>query len=123
MNANYIVNLYKFVWVLFQFENPISKNVSIAANFTRSRAVNSDQLSQHCECVCVCVFCAFSYILCRKFRRHPQEIMAGRELVRKTVQQVRPILSVDSEEARRRVLSLYKAWYRQIPYIGECSKC
>lgn len=45
--------------------------------------------------------------------------MAGRELVRKTVQQVRPILSVDSEEARRRVLSLYKAWYRQIPYIGK----
>lgn len=64
MNANYIVNLYKFVWVLFQFENPISKNVSIAANFTRTRAVNSDQLSQHCECVCVCVFCALSYIFC-----------------------------------------------------------
>lgn len=47
--------------------------------------------------------------------------MAGREIVRKTVQQVRPILSVDSEEARRRVLSLYKAWYRQIPYVGEYS--
>lgn len=47
--------------------------------------------------------------------------MAGREVVRKTVQQVRPILSVDSEEARRRVLSLYKAWYRQIPYVGEYS--
>lgn len=46
--------------------------------------------------------------------------MAGREAVRKTLQQVRPILSVDNEEARRRVLSLYKAWYRQVPYIGEC---
>lgn len=46
--------------------------------------------------------------------------MAGREAVRRTVQQVRPILSVDKEEARKRVLNLYKAWYRQIPYIGEC---
>lgn len=45
--------------------------------------------------------------------------MAGREVVRKTLQQVRPILSVDNDEARRRVLSLYKAWYRQIPYVGE----
>nr|8B9Z_W Chain W, NADH dehydrogenase [ubiquinone] 1 alpha subcomplex subunit 6 [Drosophila melanogaster]8BA0_W Chain W, NADH dehydrogenase [ubiquinone] 1 alpha subcomplex subunit 6 [Drosophila melanogaster] len=33
------------------------------------------------------------------------------------VQQVRPILSVDREEARKRALNLYKAWYRQIPYI------
>lgn len=45
--------------------------------------------------------------------------MAGREAVRKTLQQVRPILSVDNDEARRRVLSLYKAWYRQVPYIGK----
>ncbi|CAD7088949.1 unnamed protein product [Hermetia illucens] len=43
--------------------------------------------------------------------------MAGREAVRKTVQQVRPILSIDRDEARKRVLNLYKAWYRQIPYI------
>ncbi|CAD7012255.1 unnamed protein product [Ceratitis capitata] len=43
--------------------------------------------------------------------------MAGREAVRKAVQQVRPILSVDREEARKRALNLYKAWYRQIPYI------
>jgi len=25
---------------------------------------------------------------------------------------------MDNAEARRRVLNLYKAWYRQIPYIG-----
>ncbi|XP_071521598.1 NADH dehydrogenase [ubiquinone] 1 alpha subcomplex subunit 6 [Panulirus ornatus] len=33
------------------------------------------------------------------------------------VRQVKPILSVDHYEARKRVLTLYKAWYRQIPYI------
>ncbi|EAT34732.1 AAEL013043-PA [Aedes aegypti] len=43
--------------------------------------------------------------------------MASREAVRRAVQNVRPILSVDREEARKRVLNLYKAWYRQIPYI------
>lgn len=45
--------------------------------------------------------------------------MAGREAVKRAVQQVRPILSVDKEEARKRALNLYKAWYRQIPYIGK----
>jgi len=29
--------------------------------------------------------------------------------------QVKPILSVTREEARRKVLSLYKAWIRQVP--------
>lgn len=48
--------------------------------------------------------------------------MAGREAVRKAVQQVRPILSLDREEARKRALNLYKAWYRQIPYIGKSVK-
>lgn len=33
------------------------------------------------------------------------------------VRQVKPLLSVDKGEARRRVVTLYKAWYRQIPYI------
>uniref|UniRef100_A0A0A9WBQ8 NADH dehydrogenase [ubiquinone] 1 alpha subcomplex subunit 6 n=1 Tax=Lygus hesperus TaxID=30085 RepID=A0A0A9WBQ8_LYGHE len=33
------------------------------------------------------------------------------------VRLVKPILSTDKDEARKRVLSLYKAWYRQIPYI------
>lgn len=45
--------------------------------------------------------------------------MAGREAVKRAVQQVRPILSVDREEARKRALNLYKAWYRQIPYVGK----
>ncbi|KAK4329387.1 hypothetical protein Pmani_000243 [Petrolisthes manimaculis] len=39
------------------------------------------------------------------------------KVVRSTVRQVKPILSVDQGEARKRVLNLYKAWYRQIPYI------
>ncbi|ELU16794.1 hypothetical protein CAPTEDRAFT_158903 [Capitella teleta] len=37
--------------------------------------------------------------------------------VRQTARHVKPILSLDKDEARRRVLNLYKAWYRQIPYI------
>ncbi|XP_019879621.1 NADH dehydrogenase [ubiquinone] 1 alpha subcomplex subunit 6 [Aethina tumida] len=39
------------------------------------------------------------------------------QAVRPAVRQVKPILSLDKEEARKRVLSLYKAWYRQLPYI------
>jgi NADH dehydrogenase (ubiquinone) 1 alpha subcomplex subunit 6 len=31
--------------------------------------------------------------------------------------QVKPILSTDSAQARRRVINLYRAWYRQIPFI------
>ena len=34
-----------------------------------------------------------------------------------TLKQVRPILSTDHAEAKRRVLNLYKIWLRQIPYI------
>lgn len=45
--------------------------------------------------------------------------MAGREAVKTALKQVKPILSTDREEARKRVLNLYKAWYRQVPYIGE----
>ncbi|XP_022917736.1 NADH dehydrogenase [ubiquinone] 1 alpha subcomplex subunit 6 [Onthophagus taurus] len=37
--------------------------------------------------------------------------------IRVGVKEVRPLLSIDSEEARKRVLNLYKAWYRQVPYI------
>lgn len=44
--------------------------------------------------------------------------MAGREVAKRAVQQVRPVLSVNKDEAKRRVLSLYKAWYRQAPYIS-----
>lgn len=32
--------------------------------------------------------------------------------------EVKPLLSIDREEARKRVLNLYKAWYRELPYIG-----
>lgn len=32
---------------------------------------------------------------------------------------IQPIFSADREEAKHRVISLYKAWYRQIPFIGE----
>ena len=30
---------------------------------------------------------------------------------------MKPLLSLDQGEARHRVLSLYKAWYRQIPFM------
>ncbi|KAK7791310.1 hypothetical protein R5R35_000818 [Gryllus longicercus] len=43
--------------------------------------------------------------------------MAAREAAGRVVRQVRPILSLDAGEARKRVLNLYKAWYRQIPYV------
>ncbi|BES95824.1 unnamed protein product [Nesidiocoris tenuis] len=43
--------------------------------------------------------------------------MSASRAVAKTVRQVKPILSVDGAEARKRVLNLYRAWYRQIPYI------
>ena len=33
--------------------------------------------------------------------------------------QVKPLLSLDADEARVRVLSLYRAWYRQIPMMLE----
>lgn len=42
----------------------------------------------------------------------------GREAAKRVLQQVRPVLSVDKEESRRRVINLYKAWYREIPTIG-----
>lgn len=40
--------------------------------------------------------------------------MAAKVAVRK----VRPLLSMDNEEARKRALNLYKAWYRELPHIG-----
>lgn len=43
--------------------------------------------------------------------------MATRQAVQQAVKQVRPVLSTNSGEAKRRVLSLYRAWYRQIPYV------
>merc|ERR1712241_903368 len=35
------------------------------------------------------------------------------------VRQVKPLLSVSKSEARLRVLALYKAWHRQVPFICE----
>ncbi|XP_030761695.1 NADH dehydrogenase [ubiquinone] 1 alpha subcomplex subunit 6-like [Sitophilus oryzae] len=43
--------------------------------------------------------------------------MSSNETAKKILKEVRPILSLHRYEARRRVISLYKAWYRQIPYI------
>lgn len=34
-----------------------------------------------------------------------------------TALRVKPILSLDKTEAKRRVFHLYKAWFRQIPYM------
>ncbi|KAJ8977291.1 hypothetical protein NQ317_007430 [Molorchus minor] len=39
------------------------------------------------------------------------------QTVKRAIKEVKPILSLDREEARLRVLNLYKAWFRQIPYI------
>jgi hypothetical protein len=44
--------------------------------------------------------------------------MASRS-IKEGVRHVRPLLSLEQGEAKRRVLNLYKAWYRQIPFIGE----
>merc|ERR1711893_15456 len=39
------------------------------------------------------------------------------KVIRQGARQVKPILSLDKSDARRRVLNLYKAWYRQMPYV------
>ncbi|KAL7633795.1 UNVERIFIED_CONTAM: hypothetical protein RMT77_015751 [Armadillidium vulgare] len=41
----------------------------------------------------------------------------GTAALKSVSRQVRPILSTNKAEAKRRVLNLYKSWYRQIPYI------
>lgn len=43
----------------------------------------------------------------------------AKEVAKQTIQQVKPIISVDSNDARRRVMGLYKAWIRQLPFVGE----
>lgn len=43
--------------------------------------------------------------------------MASRRIMPAVQGQVKPILSLDKAEAHRRVINLYRAWYRQIPYI------
>lgn len=44
---------------------------------------------------------------------------ATRVPAKRVIQQVRPILSLDRDEARRRVFNLYKAWYRTAPFVGK----
>lgn len=51
-------------------------------------------------------------------RNRPMASVGSREAIKQAVKQVRPILSLSKSEARARALNLYKAWYRQIPYIG-----
>lgn len=44
--------------------------------------------------------------------------MASKRIIQQTAQgAVKPLLSTSQEEARRRVIGLYRAWYRQIPYV------
>jgi len=40
------------------------------------------------------------------------------QTLKQGVKSVKPLLSTDKAQAKRRVLNLYKAWYRQIPYTG-----
>lgn len=42
-----------------------------------------------------------------------------RSASKQTIKKIQPIFSADREEARHRVISLYKAWYRQIPFISK----
>ena len=37
------------------------------------------------------------------------------------LKQVKPILSLTHIEAHRKVITLYKTWYRQIPFISKYS--
>jgi len=43
--------------------------------------------------------------------------MASKAAVQGAVRHVKPLISHTREEAKSRVLGLYKAWYRQAPYI------
>lgn len=50
-----------------------------------------------------------------KYWNSAMSLIRGSQNLRK----IKPIFSADRDEARHRVVSLYKAWYRQIPFIGE----
>lgn len=41
------------------------------------------------------------------------------KIIRAGARQAAPIMSVDKADAKRRVINLYRAWYRQIPSIGK----
>lgn len=42
--------------------------------------------------------------------------------VRPALKQFKAVLSTSHNEARKRVLNLYKMWYRQVPYVGKLEK-
>ena len=37
--------------------------------------------------------------------------------LRPLLKNLKPVLSTNGSEARKRVLNLYKLWYRQVPYV------
>lgn len=37
--------------------------------------------------------------------------------LRPLLKNLKPVLSTSGSEARKRVLNLYKLWYRQVPYV------
>ena len=43
-----------------------------------------------------------------------QIVKSGRPILK----EIKSVLSTDRDEAKRRVLNLYKLWYRQAPYVG-----
>ncbi|XP_059052847.1 NADH dehydrogenase [ubiquinone] 1 alpha subcomplex subunit 6-like isoform X6 [Achroia grisella] len=43
--------------------------------------------------------------------------MSTKQAIQIGTKTVKPLLSLNSVEARKRVLNLYKAWYRQVPHI------
>lgn len=45
--------------------------------------------------------------------------MVYRGAILRTINNTEPIWSVTREEAKSRVIKLYKTWYRQIPHIGK----
>lgn len=57
-------------------------------------------------------------ILFEMRNRLTRSVMASKRIIQKVHQgAVKPVLSASKEEARHRVMALYRAWYRQIPYI------
>lgn len=48
-----------------------------------------------------------------------KKIMAARETVRAGCKIAKPILSTDYCDTHKRVMGLYRAYYRYIPYIGK----
>ena len=64
-------------------------------------SVNCTLLNLHC-------------VVCSYFR----SVNMAANVVGEGIRYVRPILSTNHADAKRRVLNLYRAWHRQIPYVG-----